>query len=147
MHASDVSLERFRPNGEKYSAGKITEPLIKITISNFYQTFENKYHLEYNFKKNINKFSFIKDNQIESPKSSIKSNINSSVKMKSTKIPIYLILLALNIFDKIDEESDDNPFLPSSPWETKIVLVEVREDESSIEKLLLLVLVDFGDSI
>jgi hypothetical protein len=35
VYGSDVALEKFRPNGDKYSASKITESLIKIKISKF----------------------------------------------------------------------------------------------------------------
>ena len=35
LYGYDVSLERFRPNGDKYSASKIAESLIKIRVSEF----------------------------------------------------------------------------------------------------------------
>ena len=35
LYGSDVALERFRPNGDKYSASKITESLIKIHLTDF----------------------------------------------------------------------------------------------------------------
>ena len=47
----DVGLERFRPNGDKYSASKITEALIKIHLINFCKRFDK----EINFKKKTKK--------------------------------------------------------------------------------------------
>ena len=41
-NGSDVSLEKHRPNKEKYSAGKITEPHIKIEVSHFIKRMEEK---------------------------------------------------------------------------------------------------------
>ena len=42
FNGSDVSLEKHRPNKEKYSAGKITEPHIKIEVSHFVKRMEEK---------------------------------------------------------------------------------------------------------
>ena len=55
LYGSEVSLERFRPSGEKYSASKLTESLIKIKLSNFCKNLEEKYHVEQLFKKKKNK--------------------------------------------------------------------------------------------
>ena len=80
IYGMDISLERFRPNGDKYSASKITEPSIKIQISHFCKRIEEITHLNQNTKKRKNKNFEAKD----SPKSSntnnnlFSSNINSS---------------------------------------------------------------------
>jgi len=42
FNGSDVSLEKHRPNKEKYPAGKITEPHIKIEVSHFIKRMEEK---------------------------------------------------------------------------------------------------------
>ena len=69
LYGLDVSLERFRPNGDKYSASKMTEPLIKIQISNFCKRIDEKIHLVQNAKKNKNNHINNLKNQIESTKS------------------------------------------------------------------------------
>ena len=73
LYGSEVSLERFRPSGEKYSASKLTEPLIKIKLSNFCKILEEKYHVEQLFKKKKNKNNNNVD--LDSQKS-IKTNNN-----------------------------------------------------------------------
>ena len=82
LYFEDIALERFRPNGEKYSASKIIQPLIKIQLNNFTKIFEDKFHFKQNFKKKKVKISNIinNDKHIESPKSSSTNNIlcNSS---------------------------------------------------------------------
>ena len=42
FHGHDVSLERHRPNGEKYPVGRPQEPNIKIDIGNFVRSIEEK---------------------------------------------------------------------------------------------------------
>ena len=76
IYGSDVALERFRPNGDKYSASKISEALIKIKVSNFCKTLEEKYHIEQNLKKKKNKNANISNNNLNSPNS---YNINNSL--------------------------------------------------------------------
>ena len=51
-YGTDVSLERFRPNGDKYSASKITESLIKILVSKFCQRVEEKFNVDLKKRKN-----------------------------------------------------------------------------------------------
>ena len=55
IYGSDVALEKFRPNGDKYSASKITEPLIKIQLSQFCKRMEERFHIEQNSKKKKHK--------------------------------------------------------------------------------------------
>ena len=76
IYGKDVNLERFRPNGDKYSVGKIPESLIKINMSIFCKNMEKKFHLEQNLrrpKKNINLDNNNKTH-IDSPKSSSTNN-------------------------------------------------------------------------
>ena len=68
LYGSDISLERFRPNGDKYSASKMTEPLIKIQISNFCKRIDERIHLVQNSKKKKMKNNNPMNN-IESPQS------------------------------------------------------------------------------
>ena len=55
-YGSDVSLERFTPNGDKYSAIKISDSLIKIQISNFCKRVNELFNVDQNqkIKNNIN---------------------------------------------------------------------------------------------
>ena len=55
IYGSDVALERFRPNGEKYSASKITESLLKIKVSTFCKRLNEKYDIEKMIKEKKNK--------------------------------------------------------------------------------------------
>ena len=58
IYGSDVSLEKFRPNRDKYSASKITEPLIKIHLTDFCKRIDEVAGIEKIIKrknkKNIN---------------------------------------------------------------------------------------------
>ena len=74
LYGSDVILERFRPNGDKYSASKITESLIKIQISNFCKRIDERHRIEQNKKRKKNKSINEVKNNIESPKSSSTDN-------------------------------------------------------------------------
>ena len=67
---TDISFERFRPNGEKYSASKITESLIKIHVNNFIKLFNKNLKIEQKNKKT--KKIYITN--IDSPKSSNTNN-------------------------------------------------------------------------
>jgi hypothetical protein len=78
VYGSDVALEKFRPNGDKYSASKITESLIKIKISKFCKTLEEKYHFEQNFKKKKSKLLNINSNNNSEPPNSLITNNNVS---------------------------------------------------------------------
>ena len=55
-YGTDVSLERFTPNGDKYSAIKVSDSLIKIQISNFCKRINELFNIEQNqkIKNNIN---------------------------------------------------------------------------------------------
>ena len=59
IYGTDVSLERFRPNRDKYSASKITESLIKINLNKFCKRINATIGLDKNLKiehkNNINK--------------------------------------------------------------------------------------------
>ena len=66
----DVGLERFRPNGDKYSASKITEALIKIHLINFCKRFDEEINFEKKTKKKRNIIINENTNFIDSSKSS-----------------------------------------------------------------------------
>ena len=53
FNGSDVSLEKHRPNKEKYPAGKTTEPHIKIEVSHFIKRMEEKILSDPNLLKKI----------------------------------------------------------------------------------------------
>ena len=72
LYGSEVSLEKFRPSGEKYSATKLGESLIKIKLSKFCKLLEEQYHVEELFKKKKNKNN--NNLQLNSPKSSKNNN-------------------------------------------------------------------------
>jgi hypothetical protein len=74
MYGGDVNLEKFRPTGDKYSASKIHESLLKIHISTFCKRIEETYHLEQNMKKKKAKNNNINNssnsiNRLDTPKS------------------------------------------------------------------------------
>ena len=68
MYGKEISLERFRPNGEKYSASKITESSIKIQISTFCKKIDEKVRLSQTLKKRKHKNIFENNENIQSPK-------------------------------------------------------------------------------
>ena len=81
-------LESFRPNGDKYSASKITESLIKIQISNFCKRIDEKFQTEQNKKRKKMKNMHEINNHIESPKSSNTDNyLFSSTASSSQELP------------------------------------------------------------
>ena len=88
LYGSDVGLERFRPNGDKYSASKITESLIKIQISNFCKRMEEKFRFEQITKKKKSKSIYQNVNQIESPKSANTDNYLFSTNSNSSTNPM-----------------------------------------------------------
>ena len=57
FNGNDVSLEKHRPNKEKYLAGKMTEPRIKIEISHFIKRMEDKILSDPNLLKKLKKSS------------------------------------------------------------------------------------------
>ena len=84
IYGVDVSLERFRPTGDRYSASKITESLIKIQMNHFCQRIKEKVRdLK---KKNIKNITNNNINHIESPKSS--STDNYLISSNSSPMPI-----------------------------------------------------------
>jgi len=91
MYGGDVNLEKFRPTGDKYSASKIHESLIKIQISTFCKRMEEKFHLEQNMKmkksKNININNSV--NSLDTPKSTITDNYWLSSSISSTQVPSH----------------------------------------------------------
>ena len=74
VYGSDVVLEKFRPNGEKYSASKIAESLLNIQINNFCKRVDEKLHLDQNLKRKKNKNMNSNNINVESPQS---LNINN----------------------------------------------------------------------
>jgi len=78
IYGRDVILEKFRPNGDKYSVGKVHESLIKIQMNKFCKRIDENFHLEENMrirkKKSIN-LNINNNVNIDSPKSSNTSNL------------------------------------------------------------------------
>ena len=58
FNGNDVSLEKHRPNKEKYPAGKITEPHIKIEVSHFIKRMEEKIMTDPHLLKKLKNASF-----------------------------------------------------------------------------------------
>mgnify|MGYP002623817560 CR=1 FL=1 len=77
LYGKEVNLERFRPNGDKYSVGKVHMSLIKIHMSNFCKRIDEKFNLEQisksRPKKSIN-LNINNNTHIDSPKSSNTNN-------------------------------------------------------------------------
>ena len=97
IYGRDVILERFRPNGDKYSAGKVYESLIKMHMSSFFKRIDEKFHLEENMrnrrKKSIN-LNINNNANIDSPKSSNTNNHlfhSKNFKMPSSTQPSPII--------------------------------------------------------
>ena len=94
IYGSDIGLEKFRPNGDKYSASKITEPLIKIQLSNFCKKMDNVIHSEKAIKRKRIK---IINNNIESPNSSntndylfsTNSNLSESLELSKQNLDFH----------------------------------------------------------
>ena len=74
IYGTDVGLEKFRPNGEKYSAYKMTESLIRIQVNNFCKRVEEKLRLDQNFKRKKNKNISSNVSHINSPHTSNNDN-------------------------------------------------------------------------
>ena len=65
IYGKDVNLEKFRPNGEKYSCGKMPVSLIKINMSIFCKRLEEEFNLKQNLRmprKNIDlNFNYLEE--------------------------------------------------------------------------------------
>ena len=86
FYGNDVSLEKHRPNRERYPVGKGQEPIIKISISSFVKRIEEKLKahpdirrkLENKTSENSNGENNINgDNTLNSQKSSVSTNLPS----------------------------------------------------------------------
>ena len=90
IYSSDVSLERFTPNGSKYSASKTTDSLIKLQVSEFCKRI-NGFLNEQNIKlKNniniINNSSFISSSKSSNIKEFLNSNNTSSLSISAPSL-------------------------------------------------------------
>ena len=77
IYGKDVNLERFRPNGDKYSVGKVHMSLIKIHMSQFCERIVEKFHEQNmkSWKKKSSNLNINNNTHIDSPKSSITNNL------------------------------------------------------------------------
>ena len=116
FHGSDVSLEKQRPSREKYSAGKMTEPLIKIEASKFLKRIEEKLLSNPNLFKKLkqssikntpnDELSFANDellNPLESPKKdnnniNNKDDLGKDMSDVSTRLSKLFDYYAINLF-------------------------------------------------
>ena len=82
-----MSLERFRPNGDKYSASKISESLIKIHLINFCKRIDEITNFE---KKTKKKRTIVNENSnfLDSPKSSNDNHLLSKKNSISKESPL-----------------------------------------------------------
>ena len=92
LYGSEVNLEKFTPNGEKYSASKIKESLINIQISKFCKKIEEKLGAD-NFKKkkikfvnNINKINSFKNQNSDNDYMSQPNSENQEVHPTSSSM-------------------------------------------------------------
>jgi len=91
IYGRDVILERFRPNGDKYSVGKIHESLIKIHMSTFCKRIDEKFHFGENMKNMKKKSIYLNANNnsnIDSPKSSNTNNYFFDFKKPSIPLSV-----------------------------------------------------------
>ena len=72
FYGNDVSLEKHRPNREKYPVGKAQEPLIKIAISQFMEHIEKKIQSDPELSKKLKRGQG-KDYEQNSPNNSVDS--------------------------------------------------------------------------
>ena len=85
VYGKDITLEKFRPNRDKYSAGKITEPSIKIKLSDFCKRMDETAQVDKNLKRKKKIIINDSSNNNESIKSSsnndylLSSDISSNV--------------------------------------------------------------------
>ena len=112
FHGMEISLEKHRPNREKYSAGKMTEPLIKIEVSKFIKRIEDKILSNPNLFKKLrqssikhntpNELNFINNELIDSPKSTKKENnkddLNKDMSDVSSKLSKLFDNYSINLF-------------------------------------------------
>ena len=64
IFGTDVALERFRPNGDKYSASKISESRIKIKLTEFCKRIDEVAGVEKNLKSKSKKY-INQDNNVQ----------------------------------------------------------------------------------
>ena len=113
FHGNDVSLEKHRPNREKYFAGKMAEPLIKIEVGKFLKRIEDiilsnpnlfKKLRQSSIKNNTaqNELSFGNDdlnNTPQSPKKeSNKEEIGKDMSDVSSKLAKLFDYYSINLF-------------------------------------------------
>ena len=77
FHGNDVSLEKHRPNREKYFVGKMAEPLIKIETGKFLKRIEDKILSNPNLFKKLRQSS-IKSNNMQNELSFGKDELNDT---------------------------------------------------------------------
>ena len=75
FYGKDISLEKFRPNKEKYVTGKSREPLIKISLSEFITRIEEKIKLQ---RGNMNNKKYRLKKKDDSNKNEYDTNTTSS---------------------------------------------------------------------
>ena len=89
FYGNDVSLEKHRPNKEKYIYGKTQEPLVKIEISNFTKRLEKKMRENPEMFKKINHMKKSDESIIRSGSNDLNKNAfdysssSSNVTMKN----------------------------------------------------------------
>ena len=112
FHGIDVSLEKHRPNREKYSAGRMAEPLIKIEVSNFIKRIEEKILTNPNLFKKFRQSSIKLENSHElnvaqkellnssntSKKESPKEDIGKDMSDVSSKLSKLFDNYSINLF-------------------------------------------------
>ena len=86
IYSLDVSLEKFSPNGAKYSASKLTDSLIRMHVSSFCKRINEIHNFEQNIKMRNNN-DLINNSYLNSPKSSSFNNLLISPKASSHSVP------------------------------------------------------------
>ena len=113
FYGGDISLEKHRPNREKYSAGKMAEPSIKIEVSKFIKKIEEKILTNPNLFKKLrqssikqnntpNEINIVENEFLNSPVSPKKENVKEDLAKDMTDVSAKLSRLfdnySINLF-------------------------------------------------
>ena len=101
MYGFSIALERLRPNGDRYSASKMSEPLIKIQLTSFCKRINERMYLIENLKKPKNISGISNNININYPKS-----LNNNNDLFSTNINSEASS-SLEISEQKSEQKDD----------------------------------------
>ena len=112
FYGGEISLEKHRANREKYSAGKLSEPSIKVEVSKFIKKIEDKILSNPNLFKKLrqsslkqntpNELNIVENEFLNSPTSPKKENVKEDIAKDMTDVSAKLSRLfdnySINLF-------------------------------------------------